>query len=620
MTYQTNSTEDFFHKLPLGAIQTPQGIHFSLYAPEKQLVTLFILQKETKASLKTFKMDRIHHLGKDGIWRILIPNLTPEIWYGYEVDKNWVVDPYAKSLSTPTTWGRIRQKVYGKLEKTTSFDWDGVQKPNHKLEELFIYEMHVRGFTKDPSSQSKHPGTFLGIIEKIPYLLELGINAIELMPVFSFNEQANSKTGLCNYWGYSSESFFALMNPYGSHQDFQVMVKALHKEGIEVILDVVYNHMGCEWLETLNRSAYFITDEIHHTNYTGCGNTISTNSPAMMEMILASLRYFATEMQVDGFRFDLASIFCRGQNGTPLKNPPIIKLMCEDPDLSSVKLIAEPWDCGGLYQVGTFPGNGRFAQWNGEFRDVARRFIKGTDGAAGPFATLLASSPSFNSINFITAHDGFTLNDLVSYNKKQNKLNQEKDQDGTTINESWNCGVEGETNAPEIIELRHRQMKNLILALCFSFGTPMMLMGDEYGHTKLGNNNSYSHDNALNYFQWEKLKNKKELFNFFKYCILLRKKISIFKTKSFATKSEIEWLQPNWNPHSRFVAALIKDPHQDLILAFNTSDTSYMLNLPSSRFKRPWNRMVDTYLTNQKCLILKKVVSIEPRSSVLILS
>lgn len=614
MSYRSHFPEQESEKLSLGATHTPLGTHFALYAPEKSQVRLVVQTPEQDEMSYALLEDR------SGIWRIFIEKLHPPFFYGYDIDDTWVVDPYTRTLSTPLAWGEARNRVFGKVDVEEPFDWNGVKKPNHRFEELFIYEMHVRGFTQDSSSKAEHPGTFRGIIEKIPHLVELGINAVELMPVYSFNEHAHPDSSLCNFWGYSSESFFALMNPYGSRRDFQEMVHALHRAGIEVILDVVYNHVGCGWFDTLSRSTYFITHEGEHTNYTGCGNTVNTNAPQTMELILDSLRYFANEMQVDGFRFDLASIFCRDEDGCPMEHPPIIEAMRTDPSLANVKLIAEPWDCGGLYQVGTFPGDGRFAQWNGQFRDAIRRFIKGTDNAAGPFAAAMAGSATFKSINFITAHDGFTLQDLVSYNEKHNEANGEEGRDGSTTNESWNCGIEGKTDLENILALRDRQMKNFILALCFSLGTPMMLMGDEYGHTKMGNNNTYCQDNSLNYFQWESVGPGNSLFEFFKHCIDLRKKISIFQSTHFLDESRVEWLQPDWSPHSRTVAYQIKGTDQDLILAFNTSDAPFELQLPPLSLDTPWQCVINTALQTQITTTVKEKISLDPRSGLLILS
>ena len=387
----------------------------------------------------------------------------------------------------------------GKIFPDAEFDWKGDTPLNLPCDCHLIYEMHVRGFTIDSSSQTSHGGTFLGVIEKISHLKNLGITAVELLPIFEFDETANPhvnpRTGekLYNYWGYSTLNFFTPMARYGSIKDFKAMVQALHLAGIEVILDVVYNHVDLRMFHPSDNETYYILDEKgQHTNFTGVGNTTNCNHPVMMHLILSSLHYWVSEMHVDGFRFDLASIFCRDETGKVLANPPIIQAMVDDPSiLANTKLIAEAWDSAGLYQVGNFPGNGRFAEWNGEYRDTVRRFIKSSDGQSSPFASTMSGSqhlygnqsPS-HSINFITAHDGFTLKDLVSYNEKHNEENGEQNHDGNSYNISWNCGVEGPTTNPAICALRRKQMRNFLCALCLSIGTPMLLMGDEYGHTE----------------------------------------------------------------------------------------------------------------------------------------
>ena len=381
--------------------------------------------------------------------------------------------------------------------KESPFDWEHVARPFIPMDDLIIYEMHVWGFTA--KADVAQPGTFLGIIEKIPYLLDLGINAIELMPIHPFDDHKN-------YWGYSSINFFAIMAKYGTVHDFKTMVRELHRAGIEVILDVVYNHTSDNnSLWDIDRETYYLlSQDGHPMNFSGCGNTLRANHPVVQELILSSLRYFVAQMRVDGFRFDLASTLSRDDDGTPLDHPPIIEAISRDPILAKTKLIAEPWDPGGLYQVGRF--HGRFSEWNGRFRDEVRSFIKGT-GDTNLFTQRILGSPDLymtptRSINFITAHDGFTLRDLVSYNEKHNEANGEEGRDGENNNTSWNCGVEGQSDDPAIRDLRERQVSNFLLALFVAQGIPMLLMGDEYGHTRNGNNNTWCQDNDLNYFQW----------------------------------------------------------------------------------------------------------------------
>ena len=602
---------------PLGATPLESGVNFALYAPDHKEIILALFSPDQEEPDSLIELDRKVHF-TDGIWHVHVDSLPKKGHYAYRIGSSWVVDPYAKELHASASWGKRSDLVVADLPKEIPFDWEGVEKPGYAIEELIIYEMHVRGFTKDPSSRAKHPGSFSGIIEKIPHLLDLGINAVELMPIFSFDETHHAKEDLCNYWGYSSEHFFFPMAPYGTPTEFKEMIKALHKAGIEVILDVVYNHVDTPWYDTLARSTYFLLDEEgHHTNYTGCGNTVQTNHPEVAALILESLRYFANEMQVDGFRFDLASIFCRSQGGSTVDNPPIIEAMCEDPLLKCAKFIAEPWDCGGLYQVGTFPRGDRFAQWNGNFRDSVRKFLKGTDNAAGDFAHALSGSPHFQSINFITAHDGFTLCDLVSYNEKHNEGNGEEGRDGNGWNESWNCGIEGKTDNPEIVALRLRQMKNFILALCFSAGTPMMLMGDEYGHTREGNNNAYCQDNALNYFLWDRLEDSAELISFFKKCIALRKSCDTLLRQGALDEKSVSWHEPNWEPESRLVAYTLHDKNRDLFLCFNAGGEGVDLSLPSGN---KWTRIIDTALHDAPEIDLDHHYFLAPHSSLLILS
>ena len=495
--------------------------------------------------------------------------------------------------------------------------------------------MHVRGFTQDPSSNVVDRGTFLGIIEKIPYLKSLGINAVELMPIHEFNENDNSNRDpttnetLCNYWGYSTVNFFSPMSRYGTGKksalhEFKTLVKALHAHGIEVILDVVYNHtaegngegsiISFKGLE--NSVYYMLGPNGEYYNFSGCGNTLNCNNPLVRELIRDSLRYWVTEMHVDGFRFDLASILTRSHDGIVLSNPPLIEAITLDPILANTKLIAEAWDAGGLYQVGTFPAMGTWAEWNGKYRDSIRRFVKGTDEEVGSFATRICGSEDLygkgrlpsHSINFVTAHDGFTLSDLASYNQKHNEPNGENNRDGTDDNESWNCGEEGTTNDPEVIALRKRQMKNFHLALMVSQGVPMILMGDEYGHTKLGNNNSWGHDSRLNWFQWDTLDENQDFFRFYRMAIDFRKKHPVLTRTRFLTEHDITWHgvepgKPDWSSKSRFIAFTLPDPinNYTLYIAFNAYYRELIIHLPWR--DTLWHQMAYTMLPPPKDIV-----------------
>ncbi|KAK7282836.1 hypothetical protein RIF29_11920 [Crotalaria pallida] len=528
------------------------------------------------------------------------------------------------------------------------------------FKDLVIYEMNVRAFTSDESSglDSNVRGSYLGVIEKIPHLLELGINAVELLPVFEFDElelqrRPNPRDHMINTWGYSTINFFAPMSRYASDgggsvnasREFKQMVKALHSAGIEVILDVVYNHTNeadddnpytTSFRGIDNKVYYMLENNGQLLNFSGCGNTLNCNHPVVMELILDSLRHWVTEYHVDGFRFDLASVLCRGTDGSPLNAPPLIRAIAKDAVLSRCKIIAEPWDCGGLYLVGSFPNWDRWAEWNGKYRDDVRKFIKGDSGMKGGFATRVSGSSDlyrvnkrkpYHSVNFVIAHDGFTLHDLVSYNLKHNEANGEGGNDGSNDNFSWNCGSEGETDDANIRALRSRQMKNFHLALMISQGTPMMLMGDEYGHTRYGNNNSYGHDSAINNFLWNQLDARKsDHFRFFSKVIEYRLAHEVFRHESFLSKNEITWHEDNWdNYDSRFLAFTLHDRNGgDVYLAFNAHDFFVKALLPTPPTKRRWFRVVDTNLKSPDDFVLdgvpstEKTYNIAPYSSILL--
>jgi isoamylase/glycogen operon protein len=562
------------------------------------------------------------------IWHIAIEGLPQEFNYGFHLDKSkkTLSDPYAKHLKTGASWGEgAPLPLLAACKEDTIFDWQGDQPPLVPYEQLIIYEMHTRGFTIDPSSGVSHPGTFLGLVEKIPYLLNLGINAVELLPIFEFNECENvlknpkTKRRLYNYWGYSTLNFFSPMARFGTIEEFKTMVRELHKHGIEIILDVVYNHTGegsekghtYSYRGLANGTYYILGAGGEYMNFSGCGNTFNCNEPTTSELILASLRFWASEMHVDGFRFDLASILTRDPQGHPVHRPPIVEAISKDPLLANVKLIAEAWDAAGLYQVGSFPSFGRWSEWNGKYRDAVRQFIKGSDGVAGTFASVICGSQDlygyernpYHSINFVTAHDGFSLRDLVSYNQKHNESNGERNQDGTNDNCSWNCGAEGETTDPKIIALRERQMKNLHLALMISIGTPMILMGDEYGHTRHGNNNTWSHDDALNWQLWGEIEKNADFFRFYKLMIAFRKMHPVLQRTEFLAPYEIDWhgespFKPDWSFESRFVAYTLKDRArgEDLYIAFNASHNRKTVTLPNPPEQKKWMRIIDTSL------------------------
>ncbi len=629
--------------LPYGATKHSKGINFSLFSKHATAVSLCLFEPEAPTPSLEIPLDSKTNKTGD-VWHIFVYDLSEQYGYGYRIDGPYdplegdlynsrciVLDPYAKMRLSTKQWGdkdghpHIEKAEIFPLEP---FNWEDDDHPNIPLKDLIIYEMHVRGFTQDSSSKVTHPGTFRGIIEKIPHLKALGVNAIELMPVHEFNEnenyRKNPKTGerLYNYWGYSSVSFFSLMRRYSGEgtnwiSEFKSLVKELHKNGIEVILDVVFNHTAegnaegpiISFKGIENSIYYMLGPNGEYYNFSGCGNTVNANHPVVRELIRDSLRYFVQEMHVDGFRFDLASILVRSHEGVPLQVPPLVEAIAYDPVLADTKLIAEAWDAAGLYQVGTFPSFGVWSEWNGKYRDAVRRFIKGTDGEVGYFATRLAGSEDlygkgrapYHSINFITAHDGFTLRDLVSYNEKHNEENGEYNKDGSDQNDSWNCGVEGETTDSTIQSLRERQIKNFLLALLASQGTPMLLMGDEYGHTKHGNNNTWCQDSKINWFDWDLLEKNQGLFRFVSKLIAFRKSHSLLTHAKFLTKDDVTWhgtepSNPDWTPSSHFIAYTLKcrEGTDPLYLAFNASHEPATVTLPPT--PKEYHQIVNTSL------------------------
>ncbi|XP_057533480.1 isoamylase 3, chloroplastic isoform X2 [Amaranthus tricolor] len=671
--------------LPLGVSEIEDGINFSVFSQHATSVTLCLLFRPTGwGDCDTRKEDMVE-LGLDpsvnrtgDVWHICIEDLPrSNVLYGYRIDgpKDWgqghrfdssivLIDPYAKFIEGRRLFGDPNNKISKFLGtydfESPTFDWEDDVNPNIPEKDLVIYEMNVRAFTADESSgiDADIRGSYLGVIEKIPHLLELGINAVEFLPVFEFDEmefqrRPNSRDHMINTWGYSTINFFAPMSRYAScgggplnaAREFKEMVKALHDAGIEVILDVVYNHTneGDDKLPYTtsfrgidNKVYYMLDEDSKYMNFSGCGNTLNCNHPVVMELIIDSLRHWVNEYHVDGFRFDLASVLCRGTDGLPLSAPPLVRAIAEDDVLSKCKIIAEPWDCGGLYLVGKFPNWDRWAEWNGKYRDDVRRFIKGDCGLKGCFATRISGSADlyrvnkrkpYHSINFVIAHDGFTLYDLVSYNVKHNDANGEGGRDGSNDNYSWNCGFEGETEDANIIALRSRQMKNFHLALMVSQGTPMMLMGDEYGHTRFGNNNTYGHDNALNNFQWAKLDAKKEdHFRFFSEVVKFRKTHDIFKHENFLEKKDVTWHEDNWsNSESKFLAfTLHGEKGDDIYLAFNAHDYFVEVAIPSPPQNKDWFRVVDTNLQSPDDFVaegvpgVKSTYNVAPYSSILL--
>lgn len=606
----------------LGSHLIDGGVNFAIYSDSPLSLLLFEPGQKRPFARANFEGEA-NRTGK--VYHCLIDGLPPGCEYGYQIDPSGplLCDPYSRRLATSRNWGEEEGWRSVIPDGAPPFDWAETRRPATPWSETILYEMHLRGFTQDPSSGVAAPGSFLGAIEKIPYLKALGITAVELLPIFEFNENdiAHLKTRerLYNYWGYSPLHLFYPMGRYAQGdpiEEFRTLVCEMHRAGIEVILDVVYNHTGehappapAFAYRDLAESSYYLLDgKGEPRNDSGCGNTLNTNHPVCSHLILESLRYWVGEMGVDGFRFDLASILTRGEDGAPMAHPPIIEAISKDPLLAETKLIAEAWDAAGLYQVGHFPGE-RWSEWNGKFRDDVREFIKGKDGMAGRFATRIGGSQDLyhtykrttKSINFVTAHDGFTLRDLVSYNQKHNEANGEENRDGDSSSTSWNCGVEGKSSDPEILALRSRQMRNLHLALMLSRGVPMLSMGDEYGHTRGGNNNPYCHDGPINWFQWKKIEEELLFWRFYSGLIEFRKSHPILSGEPFFAPSEIQWhghepLKANWGGESRFVAFSLIDPEgrNDLYAAFNASSQIAHLYLPEPVHGYHWSVRVNT--------------------------
>ena len=571
---------------PLGSTIDPEGVNFSVFSKNSTALELLLFDRVDDAKPTTAiplepSRNRTYHY-----WHVFVPGIQEGQIYGYRAfgpfepqrglrfDPGKVLfDPYGKAMAVPARYSRLSASEPGDncatamksvVADPSGYDWEGDVPLNRPFAQTVIYEMHVGGFTRHPSSglPPETRGTYRGLIDKIPYLKDLGVTAVELLPVFQFDEQ-DAPDGLVNYWGYSPVSFFAPHHRYSSRKDhlgpideFRDMVKALHRAGIEIILDVVFNHTAegnhagptlC--YRGLDNRAYYILEEdrSRYANYTGTGNTLNANQPIVRRLILDSLHYWVEVMHIDGFRFDLASILSRGEDGRPLANPPILWDIESDPVLAGTKLIAEAWDAAGLYQVGSFVGDS-WKEWNGQFRDDVRRFMKGDRGTVTRLARRLQGSPDLygaqerepeKSINFITCHDGFTLNDLVSYNEKHNEANGEGNRDGSDDNLSWNCGVEGPTDDPAIERLRNRQVKNFLALTLLPAGAPLLLMGDEVRRTQRGNNNAYCQDNEISWFDWTELQTHADIHRFVRLLLLMRMHADLARRRSGWTLNEV---------------------------------------------------------------------------------
>lgn len=641
---------------PIGSTLTKEGANFSLFTKHGLSVELLFFEtvEDTKPKV-VIKLDpmknRTYHY-----WHIFVPGIKAGQLYGYRVygpfdpahghrfdSEKVLLDPYGKAVAVPQKFDRRASSIHGSTDTAflksvvadlTRYDWEGDQRLRNPYAKTIIYEMHVGGFTRHPNSgiEPDKRGTFTGLVEKIPYLVDLGITAVELMPVFQFDTQ-DSPDGLVNYWGYSPISFFAphqgystSNNPLAVLDEFRDMVKELHRAGIEVILDVVFNHTAegdhhgpCYSFKGIDNAIYYMLekDKAHYANYSGTGNTLNANQPIVRRMIIDSLHFWVKQMHVDGFRFDLASILSRNEEGQPVENPPVLWDIESDPVLAGTKLIAEAWDAAGLYQVGSFIGDS-WKEWNGKFRDDLRSFLRGDNKTISPMASRLFGSPDMygnkerepeQSINFVTCHDGFTLNDLVSYNNKNNEANREDNRDGGNDNRSWNCGVEGPTDNPDIEALRNRQVKNFVTLTILALGTPMLSMGDEVRRTQRGNNNAYCQDNEISWFDWSLVKKYADLRRFVKLVNGFRLNRDASRQEFSMTLNEllkkplITWHgvklnQPDWGDDSHSLAVTVQSLSGRVFMHYmiNAFEKPLEFELPevSNGAPRPWRRWIDT--------------------------
>ncbi len=561
-----------------GAMALTNGVNFTVHTHRGTSCELLLFHKGQEEPFAVLPFPEEYRIGD--VYSMIVFGLDiSDIEYAYRVDgpydpeKGWIfdktkvlLDPYARAVAGQRVWGEKASGSYHARVVTDVFDWGDMPQSKKEMSDLVIYELHVRGFTNHPSSGVEHRGTFAGVMEKIPYLKELGVNAVELMPVFEFDETRNAREvdgrRLLEYWGYNSVSFFSPNTSYASTDEcnqegteLKKLIKALHENGMEVILDVVFNHtaegnekgpMFC-FKGFDNKIYYMLTPDGNYYNFSGCGNTLNCNHPVVRQMILECLQYWTVHYRVDGFRFDLASILGRNEDGSPMHVPPLLNLLAYDSLLNNVKLIAEAWDAGGLYQVGNFPASKRWAEWNGRYRDSLRSFLKGDNWEAWNAAWSICGSgdmyggldenyngdyAGYNScVNFLTCHDGFTMYDLYAYNEKHNLANGWNNTDGSNDNRSWNCGAEGETDDPEVLSLRFRMIRNACAVLMCSRGTPMFLAGDEFGNTQYGNNNSYCQDNETSWLDWSLLEKNQDLYEFFRYMIHFRLRHAVIRKR-----------------------------------------------------------------------------------------
>ena len=649
------------HPLPFGASLVPGGINFSVFSRHATGCTLVLFERGAQRPFAEIPFPPEFRMGD--VFAMMVFDLDPHgIEYGYRMDgpfnphaghrfdaRHILLDPFARAVGGREVFrdrGRTNDIFphRGRIPEN-NFDWEHDRPLDLRVADLVIYELHVRGFTRHPSSGVAHPGTFDGLREKIPYLQQLGINCIELMPVFEFDEHENTRTNpdtggrLHNYWGYSTLAFrapkagFAARGPDGREVDeLKELVKACHSAGIQVVLDVVFNHTAegdatgpvISFRGLDNKTYYLLAPNGDYLNFSGCGNTLDCNHPVVRDFVLDCLRYWAAEYHIDGFRFDLASVLGRDSQGHPLPNPPLLESIAHDPVLAHCELIAEAWDAGGLYQVGNFPNYGRWMEWNGKFRDAARRFLRGDDNSVGEMVQRILGSPDLYeasgrkpaaSVNFVTCHDGFTLADLFAYAEKHNLENGEKNADGSDENFSSNGGVEGPTDDPAIEALRLRGAKNAMALLLVSQGVPMLNMGDEMGRSQRGNNNAYCHDTDWNWLDWDLAEKNAGLLRFVRLLVNFRRNLTSLRREDWFTGEDcigsgypdISWHgvepgEPDWGEHSHSLAFMVCGQHDHALggtgeffyAAFNMHTEPLNFTLPALPAGWQWHLLADT--------------------------
>lgn len=660
-----------------GATALPNAVNFtvsSVGATSCELLLFHYHEEEPFAVLPFPESYRIGHVYSMIVFDLNIEDLE----YAYRLDgpynpkkgllfdkTKYLLDPYAKAVTNQSEWGVTRTKkdqYRGRVVRDT-FDWGLEGQLKTPMEDLIIYELHVRGFTIDPSSGVRCPGTFAGLKEKIPYLKELGVNAVELMPIFEFDELRDWRTmdgeELMDYWGYNTVSYFSPNTSYASRKEenregwqLKDLISELHKNGIEVILDVVFNHTAegnekgpfFSFKGFDNNIYYMLTPDGSYYNFSGCGNTLNCNHPIVQTLIRECLRYWTTTYRIDGFRFDLASILGRNEDGSPMSKPPLLQSLAFDPILGNVKLIAEAWDAGGLYQVGSFPSWNRWAEWNGKYRDDLRCFLKGDDGKAQVAACRMMGSQDLYpiafrgpnaSVNFLNCHDGFTLYDMYSYNKKHNEKNGWDNTDGSNDNFSWNCGAEGETDDEKINTLRRRMIKNAVVTLMCSRGTPMFFMGDEFGNTQFGNNNAYCQDNEVSWLNWNDREKNNDIFEFFQYMIKFRKEHSVIRRREkpcslhlpeMSAHSNKPWTEKyDWS--AKVVGIMytgsVNDEDDIVYTVINSYWGEQVIELPKL-MDFTWKMVVNTWekdsIIREEKMIPEGCCSIGPRSSMVFIA